>query len=303
MTNAPSNANVNSLFALQGYPPQILAIDTDEKSARIIASNLDGVLDGVQIDQPGNSIYWTNMGSRPNTGEKFFDRDGTIERCDLDGSNHAVLVKKGQIVTPKQLQLDADNGLLYFCDREGMAVMRCRTDGSELTVLLHTGRWPNESADDLRHCVGIALDRLNGYVYWTQKGSPDAGLGRIFRMQLDMPHNATAETRQDVELLIDRLPEPIDLEIDHERHHLYWTDRGNLEGGNSVNRAAITPDGLMDHVVLAIGLQEGIGLAINKAERKVYVGDLSGRIYRVPFNGGSLKEIYRCPGIVTGLAF
>jgi len=73
-----------------------------------------------QVDRPyaqAGHIYWTNMGV-PNLD------DASIERADLDGGNRSVIVPRGVTHTPKQIHLDKDNGKLYWCDREGMRVMR-----------------------------------------------------------------------------------------------------------------------------------------------------------------------------------
>jgi hypothetical protein len=43
----------------------------------------------------------------------------------------------------------------------------------------------------------------------------------------------------DIEGFFDRLPEPIDLELDHKKRVLYWTDRGDPPRGNTPNRASI----------------------------------------------------------------
>jgi hypothetical protein len=39
--------------------------------------------------------------------------------------------------------------------------------------------------------------------------------------------------------MYDRLPEPIDLKIDHAKRTLYWTDRGDPPLGDTVNRAPL----------------------------------------------------------------
>ena len=65
-------------------------------------------------------------------------------------------------------------------------------------------------------CVGIALDIEGGMVYWTQKGPDNAGEGRIFRAHLEIPQGQTPASRQDIELVYDNLPEPIDLDLDLE---------------------------------------------------------------------------------------
>lgn len=293
-----------TLYILQAHPAAILALDTASGVVTTVFDAPGGVPDGIQVDGPGKAIYWTNMGAWPASGEDFFDADGSIERCDLDGTHHRVLVGDGAIVTPKQLQCDAAGGHLYWCDREGMAILRSGLDGSGLTALLRTGEWPGEAAEVLRHCVGIAIDTRGGHLYWTQKGPPDGGLGRIFRMGLDMPAGATAEDRPDVELLIDHLPEPIDLEIDHAAGRLFWTDRGNPDvQGNSVNCATLSPAGLVDHRVLASGLKEGIGLALDLGERRAFIGDLSGAIRVLPMDGGALTTVHECGAPITGLAF
>jgi hypothetical protein len=298
-----SPPKAGEVYALLVHPAAILAFDPGSGTIRTVATP-GGSPDGIQVDPTADAIYWTNMGAFPAKGEGFLADDGTIERCDLDGSHRSVLVGGGAIVTPKQLQLDAENRLLYWCDREGMGIFRCRTDGSELTALLRTGRFPDDMPDVMRHCVGVAIDKRHRHLYWTQKGPPDGGLGRIFRMGLDMPARMNSASRDDVVLLLDHLPEPIDLEIDHERGQLYWTDRGDPSvRGNSINRADMTAEGLAHHEVLAAGLKEGIGLALDPAGRRAFVGDLSGAVRVLPMEGGPMSILHQFDGPVTGLCF
>jgi DNA-binding beta-propeller fold protein YncE len=73
--------------------------------------------DGIVVDVDAGRIYWTNMGS-------IGPDDGSIERADLDGKNRVVIVPQGVTHTPKQIHLDKAGGKLYWCDREGMRVMR-----------------------------------------------------------------------------------------------------------------------------------------------------------------------------------
>jgi len=56
--------------------------------------------------------------------------------------------------------------------------------------------------------VGIALDVEAGKLYWTQKGSDNAGEGRICRANLEIPKGQTPANRKDVELLYENLPDP-----------------------------------------------------------------------------------------------
>lgn len=294
------------LYVLQCLPDgRIIEMDAEGGSRRIVLDGLKGNVDGIAIDRDLQRIYWTNMGPQMGPGHgEFFQADGSIEAVDLSGANRTSLVGHGLIVTPKQLAADFERGYLYWCDREGMRVMRSRLDGSDVTVLVRNGVFPADARDEMRHCVGIALDPINRHVYWTQKGPPDGGKGRIFRARLEIPPGQTPETRTDIELLFDHLPEPIDLEIDPHSAFLYWTDRGDLEGGNSLNRARIGPRGLEHHEIIAEGLHEGIGLALDHANSRAFTADLGGRVCVVSLAPGSeFRVIASQMGILTGIAY
>jgi DNA-binding beta-propeller fold protein YncE len=273
-----------TLFVLQARPPAVIELAPDGAHEPIV-TNLTRTPDGIKVDAESGIVYWTNMGTGihlvdadPAAG-KIPPNDGTVECAKLDGSGHRVLVPSGVAGTPKELVLDKENGLMYWCDREGMRVMRARLDGSEVSVLVKTGNFPEDSADATRHCVGIALDKENGHLYWTQKGPPDAGQGRIFRAGIALPDGVAPDRRSDIECLLDNLPEPIDLDIDHLDNMLYWTDRGNdSHDGNTLNRAKVTPSGLEHHEVLARELKEGIGVALDEAGRRAFVTDLGGNV-------------------------
>lgn len=292
------------LYLLQAHPAAILAFDLATGSVQTVVGGLVGVPDGIQLDAAGRSIFWTSMGGMPVSGEDFLAADGSIERCDRDGTNHRTLLGAGAIVTPKQLQLHEPTDTLYWCDREGMALMCCRTDGSGHRILLRTGEWPEQAGDVMRHCVGIALDDRDGYLYWTQKGPPDGNRGRIFRIALDIVGGTVDGPSGAAKLLLDNLPEPIDLDIDYDRRQLYWTDRGHPKvNGNSLNRADMGPSGLINHKVLATGLNEGIGLALDWAGQRVFVSDLGGFLRVLSIPDGSFSIVHRFEGPLTGIAF
>ena len=165
--------------------------------------------------------------------------DGSIERADLDGRNRTTIVPEGATFTPKQIHLDKENGKLYWSDREGMRVMRANLDGSNIETLVQTGRATPIASTQTKWCVGITIDPKRKQIYWTQKGPDDAGLGRIFRANIEIPKGETPANRSDIEVWFDRLPEPIDLELDLTNRVMYWTDRGDPPRGNTVNRASM----------------------------------------------------------------
>jgi hypothetical protein len=105
--------------------------------------------DGIAVDVEAGHIYWTNMGV-PNLD------DGSIERADLDGGNRRIIVPQGVTFTPKQIHLEKDPGKLYWCDREGMRVMRANLDGSQVETLVETGRGDKDRRDQNRwSCRGL----------------------------------------------------------------------------------------------------------------------------------------------------
>jgi hypothetical protein len=250
------------------------------------------------MDIDAGYIYWTNMGS---VGAS----DGSIFRADLDGNNLTTIVPEGRTHTPKQLQLDKKNGKLYWSDREGMRVMRANLDGSNIETLIETGHSDEDRRDARNWCVGIALDAERGHVYWTQKGSDNAGQGQIFRAGMDIPKGQTASTRKDVELLYDALPEPIDLDLDLTTRTMYWTDRGDPPRGNTVNRAPMDagPGGRKDPEIIFNHLMEGIGLALDVQNHRMFMTDLGGSLYSCNLDGSNKKVLLFAQGNLSGVAY
>src|SRR5579871_4949247 len=165
------------LFVLDLSGGHVFSINPDGSGKKILVSDCRWP-DGIVVDADAGHIYWTNMGV-PNLN------DGSIERADLDGQNRMTIVPQGSTFTPKQLHLEKQKGKLYWSDREGMRVMRSNLDGSNIETLVQTGSGDADRRDATRWCVGIAVDPKRGQIYWTQKGPDNAGLGRIFRANID----------------------------------------------------------------------------------------------------------------------
>jgi hypothetical protein len=285
------------LLLLEAQPPRMLSVALSGDSVDVFIDNLGGTPDGIAIDYINHHIYWTNMGA------DWSKNDGFIERADFDGSNRTTIIPEGFTFTPKQMQVDAEGGLLYWCDREGMRVMRARTDGSDITVLVETGSTEANRTDERLHCVGIALDREAGRMFWTQKGPPNAGKGRLFSAPLDLPAGVSPCNRTDITLLFDNLPEPIDLEWDDANSTLYWTDRGDPPQGNTLNRSRIIDGSPVTQEILLSNLAEGIGLALDVAHNRAFVSDLGGFVHEATLDGtGSPQVVLSGRGLLTGIA-
>jgi hypothetical protein len=283
------------LFVLEVSSNRIYTMrpDGSERKAVVTDCNLP---DGIAIDVASGHIYWSNMGSSPG------ENDGSIERVDIDGKNRRVIIPRGVTFTPKQIQLDKKNGKLYWCDREGMRVMRSNLDGSQVETLIEAGCGDADRRDQTRWCVGITIDPVREQIYWTQKGPDNGEKGRIFRAGLAAPKGETAANRSDIEVLFDHLPEPIDLELDLKNRVLYWTDRGDPPRGNSVNRASIDAKPQAPEIIV-MHLMEGIGIALDVPGDRMFVTDFAGSIYSAKLDGSGKRNFLYAQGNLTGIAY
>lgn len=292
-----------TLYILNPGDGQVVTCDENGDNVTVVQDKLDKVPDGIVIDPASGKVYFTQMG-KPNFQEgTAYENDGSIWSMNLDGSDLTCLIAPGKTRTPKQITADFVSGKLYWCDREGMRVMRCNFDGSDLETLVETGRIPEDEQDQTRWCVGIAVDAEADYIYWTQKGASDSGTGRICRAGIDLPKGESPAQRSDLEILFNHLPEPIDLELDKDSGYLYWTDRGNLPGGNSVCRSKINHDGTLSHdfKVLVEDTGETIGFAFDHQAGTMFITSINGDLYRADISGGKPERIAKFK-MLTGIA-
>jgi DNA-binding beta-propeller fold protein YncE len=298
-TKLAAKPSLGRLFFLDLSDGRVLSVNPDGSDVKTIVNEGRKLPDGIVVDVARGHIYWTNMGN-PSLN------DGSIDRADLDGGNVTNIIPAGATFTPKQLQLDKKNGKLYWSDREGMRVMRANLDGSQIETLVEAGYGDAERRDARAWCVGIAIDVDGGKVYWTQKGNDNAGQGRIFRANLEIPKNQTPANRKDIEVLFDGLPEPIDLDLDLVNRMIYWTDRGDPPRGNTVNRAPMdaapgrkreNPEIVFNH------LMEGIGLSLDLKGGRMFLTDLGGSVYSAGLDGSNKKTLLFAQGNLSGIAY
>jgi hypothetical protein len=292
--SAGAIAVASRLFVLELNAGNIHSMNTDGSDRKTIVSGCH-LPDGIVVDTEAGHIYWTNMGI-PSLN------DGSIERADIDGKNRKTIVPQGKTHTPKQIILEKKAGKLYWCDREGMRVMRCNLDGSLLETLIEAGRGDADRRDQANWCVGLAIDGMHGKIYWTQKGPDNAGRGAIFRANVEIPAGQTPANRSDIELFFGGLPEPIDLELDHKNRVLYWTDRGDPPRGNTVNRASIDNKPAEPEIVVT-HLMEGIGIALDVPGDRMFVTDFAGSIYSAHLDGSGERNFLFAQGNLTGIAY
>jgi DNA-binding beta-propeller fold protein YncE len=289
---------VGRLFLLDLSDDCIVSLNSDGSDRKVIVTGCR-FPDGIEADVAAGHIYWTNMGV-PKAN------DGSIERADLDGRNRLTIVPQGDTFTPKQIQLEKKSRKLYWCDREGMRVMRANLDGSNIETLVDTSQGDSRPGPDAsKWCVGVAVDPDGGKVYWTQKGPDNAGTGRLCRAGIDVPTGQSASNRADIEVLYDGLPEPIDLDLDPNNRVMYWTDRGDAPRGNTVNRAPMDSgaNGRPAPEIVVTHLMEGIGIALDLKGDRMFITDFGGNVLAAKLDGSGAKPLLVAQGNLTGIAY
>lgn len=293
-TSGSSTAGRIFFLDIRGH--RLVSTNADGGDVKTLVENLNQGPDGVVVDAAHGHIYWTNMG-------RVSVDDGSVQRANLDGSNVITVVPVGGTFTAKQLKLDSKHGKLYWSDREGMRIQRSNLDGSQIETLYIANQGDEARKDARNWCVGIAIDVAGGKMYWSQKCNNNAGQGRIFRANLEIPKGQDAAHRSDVETLFNGLPEPIDIDLDFTHHMLYWTDRGDPPNGNTVNRAPMNVKPGAAPQILTGDLQEGIGIALDVKNNRMFFTDLRGNVYRSNLDGSEKKVLLTGQGTLTGIAY
>jgi sugar lactone lactonase YvrE len=283
-----------TLFWLDINHDQVWRANSDGSGAHVIASG-GGISapDGIALDPAVGRVFWTNMGSINGGGN-----NASIQSTGLDGGPVETLVRPGSGVnTAKQMTIDRMNRKLYFCDREGAKVWRASYDGSALEMLASASAAPHH---DFQQLVGIALDQLEGKIYFTDKNAQ-----RIRRMGLTMPAGEGPATRGDIEELVAAgvRSAPIDLRLDLAARTMYWTDRslGIVQRAGMdlpAGRDASTRD---DVEVVAAELADVIGITMDGTNLELYVTQSDGTITTFHRDGSGRRVIGHTGS--TGIAF
>lgn len=294
---------MSTLLALSLTASAVLALDTASGDVRTWHEPTGPFPDGIVVHD--GAVYWTTMGqpscpagsTHLEHAYDFGARNGGLRRLARGERRATTVLPDGALTTGKQLT--TDRHFLYWGDREGAAVSRCRFDGSQRGDVV-----VNAVADGIdAQCVGVAVDVERGHLYWSQKGPAKGGRGRILRTRLPGSSDDAPVAAEEHELLWSGLPEPIDLEV--AGAYLYWSDRGAPPHGNTLNRAPLPGLGRpgREPEILARGFAEAIGLAVDERAGAVYVSDLGGTIRRVPLPGSDVDaRRYEVGGRLTGLA-
>jgi sugar lactone lactonase YvrE len=184
----------------------IRRIQTDGTDLQTLSSAVGDGLRGIAADPPRGRVYWSDVDSgeifrgpidSPGNGEVIVSglafpvdigvdserrrlawvgagSDETLQASNLDGGDRVVLVSD---VSSGALAMDELSGYVYFEDRTTSsrgAIKRIKLDGSGLETIV----------DDVPTATDLAIDPIQGYVYWGSSAGFD-NTGGIYRVRFD----------------------------------------------------------------------------------------------------------------------
>ncbi|MFM9997244.1 MAG: PQQ-binding-like beta-propeller repeat protein [Phycisphaerales bacterium] len=168
---------------------------------------IGGGLRGLAVDAAGGRMYWCDV------------TNFAIRRAKLDGSDVQDLVTSG-LQFPSVIKVDPASGKVYWGDQLAEGIERADLDGQNREPVVSTA-----------FHRGIALDMVNGKIYWSRDITMFRG--DVRRANLD-------GSGQEI-VVSTTLPEfkPSALALDIAGGKIYWTDyvvdvvqRSNLNGSN-----------------------------------------------------------------------
>jgi len=171
------------------------------------------------------------------------------------------------LLTPKDIEVDVTDGLIYWCDDEAGKIQRASLDTFAVEDVV-TG---------LSRVNGIALDRGNGKLYWSQGNAYTEC--SIRRANIDGSH---------MEILLEwEWAGPSDVDLDLTAGKMYWAEpnlngifRADLEG-SGLERLTIAPGGAPRSVALDLDAGK---LYWTDSYRGIWAANLDGTdAVRLPF--------------------
>jgi chitodextrinase len=189
----------------------------DEAEGKMKAITLDGsesytVFDnsvlnidptGIAVDAGNGVVYWTEFN---------YNR---IMKGNLDGTGIDVLLEGSDVNLPIYLELDPDDGILYWVNRGDESIKRVNTAGSVVeTVYTDTDR--------LDFTLGLELDFTNHIIYWSNRGITNG----LFQINTDGSGFTEIVTSPDV-------VSPYGIALDKVNETLYWAESTDIKKVNT----------------------------------------------------------------------
>ncbi|XP_078621857.1 low-density lipoprotein receptor-related protein 2-like isoform X1 [Branchiostoma floridae x Branchiostoma japonicum] len=216
---------------------------------------ITGLLNGydVDFDDDEGYIYWVERNNYTHT---------SIHRVTLDGRNRTDFVPYAYVGYPHAIAIDWIGRNIYWSNpaRFTIEVMRMDEDAPHRKVLIAMA---GEDTTSVGLVNAIALDPLNGKMYWADRGNEGTVPKKIASADLDGTNRAN--------LILDRVDHLDFIAVDIPAQKLYWTETHY----GTVETCSITSQGTAcnDRRALVSGLAHPRGLAIYG--NYLYYGDMS----------------------------
>ena len=291
-------AALGRLFVLEASGNRVFSVNPDGSDRKVIVSECR-LPDGIAVDVEAGHIYWTNMGV-PNLN------DGSIERADLDGRNRTTIVPQGGTFTPKQLQLEEKSGKLYWCDREGMRLMRANLDGSDIETLVDTSQGDPRPGRMPRSCAWA----------WLSMPMAARSTGRK-KAETTRATGASSAPISTFRLVrrprIARISNCCTTGCPSRSTWRSIRPTACCTGRTAAIRLAATPSTAPPWTrhpgkrqapeILFTHLMEGIGMALDLKGGRMFITDLAGSVYSASLDGSEKRTLLCAQGNLTGIAY
>ena len=181
--SANKNANVR-LFFLEASGGRVHSVNTDGSDRKVMSTGVGCRMASWSMLKPATSTgpTWAFP------AERRLDRARRPRRAESQDDR-----SRRRHVHAETAPARKASGKLYWCDREGMRVMRANLDGSKVETLVETGQGDARPARSRRNGASESpsirsADKSTG----RKKARTTAGKGRIFRANIEIPKGESA---------------------------------------------------------------------------------------------------------------
>lgn len=213
-----------------------------------------------------NKIYWTEG----------------VNRADFDGSNvETVLEDNIGFGRQSAIEVDGQNGKIYWSNFDKKKIQRCNLDGSDIEDLVDL----TDVAD------GLALDAINEKIYWGTRDQkiersnldgtnvesviPSPGVGWVTGIDVDVnsakmywTQRASSSirradldgTNKEIIVAFSNSENPRDIALDIAMGKVYWSFNPNIAGDEKIQRSNLDGTNIEDIIVQQDLFIEGIAL-------------------------------------------